>query len=120
MIAGLAKKEQDTRSEPEILPSLERGWRIVPAWPRSTAGVANGFRAGQSGNPAGKARGIVSPVLPAQTRNRGPVIGMSDVGDPRIPALWDRSGHPHGPAALPGLARRRSDRGADRYHGALA
>ena len=48
-----------------------------------------------------------------------PIIGMSDVDDPRIPSLGiDR--HPHRYAALSRLARWRGRRGADRHHGTLA
>ena len=34
MMVGLAKKEQSGGSEPEMLPSLRRGWPAAPAWPR--------------------------------------------------------------------------------------
>ena len=66
--------------------ALRRGWHAAPAWPRRTAGVANGF---VQGNLA------ILPEKLAASFHRFcqlnpkpcPVIGMSDVGNPRIPAL---------------------------------
>ena len=75
--------------------------------------------AGQSRDPAGKTRGGVSPLLPAQSEA---VSDHRHVRCRRSPhsRARARSRHPHRRAALPGLARRRGGRGADRHHGALA
>jgi len=86
MIVGLAKKEKGNHSEPEMLPSLEARLAYRAGMAASTAGVANGF---VQGNLA------ILPEKLAASFHRFcqlnpkpcPVIGMSDVGDPRIPAL---------------------------------
>ena len=86
MIAGLAKKEKGGHSEPDMLPSLEARLAYRSGMAASTAGVANGF---VQGNLA------ILPEELAASFHRFcqlnpkpcPVIGMSDVGDPRIPAL---------------------------------
>ena len=74
---------------------------------------------GQSGDPAGKTRRRLSPLLPAQSKT------VSDHRHVRCRQSPDsraraRSRHPHRRAALSRLARRRGGGGADRHHGALA
>ena len=86
MIVGLAKKEQGGDSEPEMLPSLQARLACRAGMATTTAGVANGF---VQGNLA------ILPEKLAASFHRFcqlnpkpcPIIGMSDVGDPRIPAL---------------------------------
>ena len=87
MIVGLAKKQSKAAmSEPEMLPSLQARLACRAGMATTTAGVANGF---VQGNLA------ILPEKLAASFHRFcqlnpkpcPVIGMSDVGDPRIPAL---------------------------------
>ena len=86
MNVGLAKKEQSGHGEPEILPSLQARLAYRGGMAATTAGVANGF---VQGNLA------ILPEKLAASFHRFcqlnpkpcPIIGMSDVGDPRIPAL---------------------------------
>ena len=86
MNVGVAKKEQVDHNERECFRACRRGWRAAAAWPRTTAGVANGF---VQGNLA------ILPEKLAASFHRFcqlnpkpcPIIGMSDVGDPRIPSL---------------------------------
>jgi uncharacterized protein YcsI (UPF0317 family) len=85
MMAGLAKKERGG-SEPEMLPSLAARMACRAGMATTTAGVANGF---VQGNLA------ILPEKLAASFHRFcqlnpkpcPVIGMSEVGDPRIPSL---------------------------------
>ena len=82
MIFGLAKK--DKRTEREMLPSLQARLACRDGMASSTAGIANGF---VQGNLA------ILPEKLAASFHRFcqlnpkpcPVIGMSDVGNPRIP-----------------------------------
>ncbi|HEX3115432.1 MAG TPA: hypothetical protein VHQ48_08140, partial [Bradyrhizobium sp.] len=84
-MAGLAKKERGG-SEPEMLPSLAARMACRAGMATTTAGVANGF---VQGNLA------ILPEKLAASFHRFcqlnpkpcPVIGMSEVGDPRIPSL---------------------------------
>src|SRR6202049_4674525 len=86
MIVGLAKQEQGGQGEPEMLPSLQARLACRAGMATTTAGVANGF---VQGNLA------ILPEKLAASFHRFcqlnpkpcPVIGMSDVGDPRIPSL---------------------------------
>src|SRR6195256_3195203 len=86
MIVGLAKKEQDGVGKAEIIPSLQARLACRAGMAASTAGVAGGF---VQGNLA------ILPEKLAASFHRFcqlnpkpcPIIGMSDVGDPRIPAL---------------------------------
>jgi uncharacterized protein YcsI (UPF0317 family) len=86
MIVGLAKKEQGGQAEPEMLASLQARLAYRTGTATSTAGVANGF---VQGNLA------ILPEKLAASFHRFcqlnpkpcPVIGMSDVGNPRIPSL---------------------------------
>ena len=85
MIASLAKKEHEDR-EGEMLPSLQARLACRAGMATTTAGVANGF---VQGNLA------ILPEKLAASFHRFcqlnpkpcPVIGMSDVGNPRIPSL---------------------------------
>jgi len=52
----------------------------------STAGIANGFVQGNLAILPEKLAGVVSSLLSAQSEPC-PIIGMSDVGKPRIPSL---------------------------------
>ena len=86
MMAGLLKKEQSGGDEPEMLPSLAARLACRAGMAATTAGIANGF---VQGNLA-----ILPEKLAASfhrfcqlNRKPCPVIGMSDVGDPRIPSL---------------------------------
>ncbi len=90
-----------------------------PAWLITTAGVANGFVQGNLVILPGEAGGRVSPVLPAQSQT---VPDHRHVRRRRSqdPCARYRSRHPHRPAALSRLARRRSGGGADRHPGAVA
>jgi uncharacterized protein YcsI (UPF0317 family) len=84
MIFGLAKKE--TAPELEMLPSQQARLAYRAGKATTTAGIANGF---VQGNLA------ILPEKLAASFHRFcqlnpkpcPVIGMSDVGDPRIPSL---------------------------------
>src|SRR3982750_1330906 len=84
MIFGLAKK--DKRTEREMLPSLQARLACRAGMASSPAGVANGF---VQGNLA------ILPEKLAASFHRFcqlnpkpcPIIGMSDVGSPHIPAL---------------------------------
>src|SRR5215210_639219 len=86
MIFGLAKREKEKASEREILPSLQARLACRAGMAATTAGVANGF---VQGNLA------ILPEKLAASFHRFcqlnpkpcPVIGMSDVGDPRIASL---------------------------------
>src|SRR6202044_4218624 len=79
-------KEQAEHSERETLPSLQARLAYRTGIAESTAGVANGF---VQGNLA------ILPEKLAASFHRFcqlnpkpcPIIGMSDVGDPRIPSL---------------------------------
>src|SRR5689334_8711800 len=85
MIASLAKKEHEDR-EGEMLPSLQARLACRAGMASTTAGIANGF---VQGNLA------ILPEKLAASFHRFcqlnpkpcPVIGMSDVGNPRIPSL---------------------------------
>jgi uncharacterized protein YcsI (UPF0317 family) len=85
MNPGLAKKEQGAPGE-SVLPSLRARLDYRAGKAASTAGVANGF---VQGNLA------ILPEKLAASFHRFcqlnpkpcPIIGMSDVGEPRIPAL---------------------------------
>src|ERR1700694_5845675 len=85
MIVGREKKEQGPHSE-EMLPSLQARLACRNGMAASTAGIANGF---VQGNLA------ILPEKLAASFHRFcqlnpkpcPIIGMSDVGDPRIPSL---------------------------------
>src|SRR3984957_2284154 len=86
MIVGLAKKEHGGPGGREMLPSQQARLACRAGMATSTAGVANGF---VQGNLA------ILPEKLAASFHRFcqlnpkpcPVIGMSDVGDPRIPSL---------------------------------
>ena len=86
MIAGLAKKNRTATASGRCSRACRRGWPVAPAWRRRTAGVANGF---VQGNLA------ILPEKLAASFHRFcqlnpkpcPVIGMSDVGNPKIPSL---------------------------------
>ena len=118
MIVGLAKKEQDVHSE-EMLPSLQARLAYRGGHGHDHGRRRQWLRAGQSGDPAGKTRGIVPQVLPAQPETLPHYRHVRCRRSPHSLARA-RSRYPHRRAALPGLARRRGGRGADRYHGALA
>ena len=85
MIASLAKKEHEDR-EGEMLPSLQARLACRAGRATTTPGVANGF---VQGNLA------ILPEKLAASFHRFcqlnpkpcPVVGMSDVGNPRIPSL---------------------------------
>jgi uncharacterized protein YcsI (UPF0317 family) len=85
MIAGLAKKEP-AGGEQDLLPSQQARLACRAGMAATTAGVANGF---VQGNLA------ILPEKLAASFHRFcqlnpkpcPIIGMSDVGDPRIPSL---------------------------------
>src|ERR1700732_3228024 len=80
------RKSKAATTSRRCLRACRRGWRAAPALPAGTAGVANGF---VQGNLA------ILPEKLAASFHRFcllnpkpcPVIGMSDVGDPRIPSL---------------------------------
>ena len=82
----LAKKKQGSHSERECLPSLQARLACRAGMATSTAGVANGF---VQGNLA------ILPEKLAASFHRFcqlnpkpcPIIGMSEVGNPRIPSL---------------------------------
>src|SRR6201985_1465369 len=86
MIVGLAKKEQSDHNEPAMLRSLQARLACAAGMATTTAGVANGF---VQGNLA------ILPEKLAASFHRFcqlnpkpcPIIGMSDVGDPKIPSL---------------------------------
>src|ERR1700676_4278640 len=86
MIVGLAKQEQGGHSEREMLPSRQGGLACRAGMAPTPAGIANGF---VQGNLA------ILPEKLAASFHRFcqlnpkpcPVIGMSDVGDPKIPSL---------------------------------
>src|SRR5690242_8525670 len=86
MIVGLAREEQSGHSKREMLPSQQARLMYRAGMATSTAGVANGY---VQGNLA------ILPEKLAASFHRFcqlnpkpcPIIGMSDVGDPRIPAL---------------------------------
>src|SRR6478752_708457 len=86
MSVGLAKKEQGGHGERDTLPSLQARLACRAGMSATTAGIANGF---VQGNLA------ILPEKLAASFHRFcqlnpkpcPVIGMSDVGDPRIPSL---------------------------------
>src|SRR5260370_1867331 len=78
--------EQQFRGDPNILPSLQARLACRHGMAATTAGVANGF---VQGNLA-----ILPEKLAGEFHRFGqlnpkpcPIIGMSDVGDPRIPSL---------------------------------
>src|SRR5258708_20808864 len=86
MNVGPGKEEQGGQGETEMLPSLRAGMACRAGMATATAGVANGF---VQGNLA------ILPEKLAASFHRFcqlnpkpcPVIGMSDVGDPKIPSL---------------------------------
>ncbi len=86
MIASVAKREQAGTANREISPSLQARLDCRAGMASSTAGVANGY---VQGNLA------ILPEKLAASFHRFcqlnpkpcPIIGMSEVGDPRIPAL---------------------------------
>ncbi|MEA2909897.1 MAG: hypothetical protein QOJ15_1978, partial [Bradyrhizobium sp.] len=86
MIVGLAKKQQAGHGESALLPSLQARLACRNGMATTTAGIASGF---VQGNLA------ILPEKLAASFHRFcqlnpkpcPVIGMSDVGDPRIPSL---------------------------------
>src|SRR5450755_3532700 len=86
MIVGVAKKQQGDRSGQQMLLSQQARLACREGMAATTAGVANGF---VQGNLA------ILPEKLAASFHRFcqlnpkpcPVIGMSDVGDPRIPSL---------------------------------
>ena len=103
MNVGLARTGQGSHEGRAILPSLQARLDCRAGMATTTAGVANGFVQGNL---------VILPEKLAAAFHRFcqlnpkpcPVIGMSDVGDPRIPSLGDRPRYPHRPAALPDLA----------------
>ena len=66
MIVGLAKKEQSGQGEPEMLPSLQARLACRAGMADDHGRRRQRLRPGQSRDPAGETRGVVSPVLPAQ------------------------------------------------------
>jgi uncharacterized protein YcsI (UPF0317 family) len=86
MNVGLARTEQGSEAGRAILPSLQARLDCRAGRATTTAGVANGFVQGNL---------VILPETLAAAFHRFcqlnpkpcPVIGMSDVGDPRIPAL---------------------------------
>src|ERR1700678_2789927 len=86
MIVGLAKKQQGVDDEPAMLASLRARLACRAGMATTTAGVAGGFLQGNL---------AILPEKLAASFHRFcqlnpkpcPVIGMSDVGNPRIPSL---------------------------------
>ena len=118
MNVGLAKKEQGSSSE-QMLPSLQARLACRAGMATTTAGVASGFVQGNLAILPEKLAGAFHRFCQLNPKPC-PIIGMSEVGDPRIPALGldldIRTDVPRYRVWRDGEV----DGGADRYHGALA
>src|SRR5277367_6726693 len=89
MNAGLARKEHGGRGEREILPSLQARLDCragIAGLAATTAGVANGFVQGNLAILPEKLAAAFHRFCQLNPKPC-PIIGMSDVGDPRIPSL---------------------------------
>src|SRR5438105_14895531 len=84
MIFDLAKK--DKSAEREMLPSLQARLACREGMASSTAGVANGFVQGNLAILPEKLAAAFHRFCQLNPKPC-PIIGMSDVGDPRIPSL---------------------------------
>ncbi|MGH6681675.1 MAG: hypothetical protein ACREDL_22680, partial [Bradyrhizobium sp.] len=86
MTIGLSRKEQDGLGEQPLLPSLRARLDCRAGLATTTAGVANGFVQGNLAILPEKLAGAFHRFCQLNPKPC-PIIGMSDVGDPGIPAL---------------------------------
>src|ERR1700679_2754865 len=86
MTISLAKKGQGVEVEAEMLPSRQARLNCRAGMASSTAGVANGFVQGNLAILPEKLAAAFHRFCQLNPKPC-PVIGMSDVGNPRIPAL---------------------------------
>ena len=106
-VSPLRKEQRRIRTA-----AWRRGARSAPARHRGpTAGLAPG---NVQGNLAILPQALAADFLRFCQLNPKPcpLIGTSAPGDPRVPELGRGSRHPHRPAALPGLEKRRARRRA--------
>ena len=78
--------EQRVRGDTDILPSLQARLACREGMASSTAGVANGFVQGNLAILPEKLAAAFHRFCQLNPKPC-PIIGMSDVGDPRIPSL---------------------------------